>query len=406
MRVVVNDWSASGAKTGVGHYVSQLLRCLREQLSAGDEIHTYPSWWYHRARGLWQRFRPLLRETTTERQATTSLDGPPPATRRGRFVLRMRSLGRDLLAKNFRAVFRPAAFDLYHEPNFLPLPTDLPTVTTVHDLSAVLHPEWHPADRVAAFEAGFRRGVEQSRHFISISEFGRQELIRTLGLRPDQVTRTYMGVRPGLRPMTADEVRPTLTRLGLPPAYLLYLGTIEPRKNVLTLLKAYVDLPAAVREKYPLVLAGGWGWKAEAVRTFLDDRGRAAGVLHVGYLPEEHMAAVYNGARALVFPTLYEGFGLPPVEMLACGGAVIASTAGAVAETAGAKAHLVEPMDVEGWRAALRRVVEDDDWRTDLRRGAVEAARPFTWDACAADTLAAYRAALGVAPAAPMRRAG
>jgi alpha-1,3-rhamnosyl/mannosyltransferase len=93
----------------------------------------------------------------------------------------------------------------------------------------------------------------------------------------------------------------------------------------------------------------------------------------------------------LVFPSLYEGFGLPPVEMLACGGAVLASTAGAVAETVGRQAHLVEPLDVDGWRKAMLRVATDDDWWRGLRRGAVEAARPFTWERCAADTLRVYR---------------
>jgi len=100
---------------------------------------------------------------------------------------------------------------------------------------------------------------------------------------------------------------------------------------------------------------------------------------------------LYNGARALVYPSLYEGFGLPPVEMLACGGAVLASTAGALVETVGQKAQLIEPMDLDGWRWAMQRVVEEDDWWQALRRGAVEAVRSFTWEQCAADTLRVYR---------------
>src|SRR5207302_4554300 len=142
------------------------------------------------------------------------------------------------------------------------------------------------------------------------------------GIPPSRITRTYMGVRPWLRPMTPAEVTPVLQRLGLPPRYLLYLGTIEPRKNVRTLLHAYCDLPAALRESCPLVLAGGWGWKAEEVAAFFHDEARHKGVLRLGYVAEEDLGALYNGARALVFPSLYEGFGLPPMEMLACGGAV------------------------------------------------------------------------------------
>jgi alpha-1,3-rhamnosyl/mannosyltransferase len=120
------------------------------------------------------------------------------------------------------------------------------------------------------------------------------------------------------------------------------------------------------------------------------------------------LPALYGGARALAYPSLYEGFGLPPVEMLACGGAVLASTAGAVAETAGARAHLVRPLDVGGWRDALARVCRDNGWWRQLRQGAAEAARPFTWERCAADTLRVYRLLLGQSPSQelPRRAAG
>jgi alpha-1,3-rhamnosyl/mannosyltransferase len=114
-------------------------------------------------------------------------------------------------------------------------------------------------------------------------------------------------------------------------------------------------------------------------------------VIHLGYVADALLPALYNGARALVYPSLYEGFGLPPIEMMACGGAVLASTAGAVAETVGSRAHLVEPYDVDGWRAALDRVLRDDDWWRSLRRGVRAVAEPFTWDQCAVDTLRVYR---------------
>src|SRR5581483_7509817 len=126
--------------------------------------------------------------------------------------------------------------------------------------------------------------------------------------------------------------------------------------------------------RWPLVLVGGWGWNTADVAEYLHAEARHRGVLHVGYIAEEHLPAVYNGARALVYPTLYEGFGLPPVEMMACGGAVLASTAGALVETIGSRAHLIDPDDVDGWRRALLRVTQDDEWWQALRLGAEEAA--------------------------------
>src|SRR5262249_6158220 len=149
---------------------------------------------------------------------------------------------------------------------------------TVCDLSVLLHPQWHPPDRVAYFERHFQRGLKQCRQIIAISEFCRQEIIRTLNLPPERVTRTYMGIRPGLKPLPEEAVAPVLRRLGLPPRYLLCLGTIEPRKNVLTLLRAYCALPTALRERWPLVLAGSWGWNTGAVADYFHAEARHRGV--------------------------------------------------------------------------------------------------------------------------------
>jgi alpha-1,3-rhamnosyl/mannosyltransferase len=395
MRVLVNGLAAAGSKTGIGHYTAQLLRCLSEQTHA-DEIDAFPRPWVCRARSLWARFRSRLEPAAPVASVLpTALDSPDRLSWRGRAMRSLRSSGQWLLARHFRTTSQRGGFNLYHETNYIPLPSELPTVATIHDLSVLLHPEWHPADRVAHFERRFLHGLTQCVHFLAISEFGRQEILRTLHLRPEQVTRTYMGIRPGLAPLPEEQVQESLRQLGLPPRYLLFVGTIEPRKNVGMLLRAYCSLPSALREQYPLVLAGSWGWNAGDVARFLEEEGRSRGVLRLGYVAEQHLAALYNGARALVYPSLYEGFGLPPVEMMACGGAVLASTAGALVETVGDWAHLVDPNDLEGWRDAMIRVIEDDDWWYSLRRGVVEAASSFTWEQCAADTLKVYRALSG-----------
>jgi len=407
MRVVVNGSITLGPRTGIGHYTAELLRCLNQQ--APGSTTAFPEGWFRRVAGAAARARAAL-----VRQKASS---PAP----GRSGLRARlqhcatswtrSWGRQALAQGFRLHCAVNRYHVYHEPNFIPLPSDLPTVVTVHDLSVLHNPAWHPADRASYFDKHFQRGLSRCQHVLAISEFGRQEVIRTLGIAPDRVTRTYMGIRPGLGPLPRATVTATLQRLGLPDNYLLYLGTLEPRKNALTLLRSYCALPAPLRARWPLVLVGGWGWQAGAVAEFLHDEARHRGVVHLGYVDNCHVPALYNGARALLYPSYYEGFGLPPVEMLACGGAVLASTAGAVAETVGGHAHLIHPDDCDGWRDAMHRVVTDDDWWRSLRQGAQEAAQPFTWEQCAADTLAVYRR-LSAIPAStpladqPMRKAG
>jgi alpha-1,3-rhamnosyl/mannosyltransferase len=397
VRVVVNQLAALGVRTGIGHYTVELSRCLHQQASHG-QIDTFPKGWVRRVREAGTRARPYLEGRPEAPQAGLPAPRPLLSTVRRQLLKYARQAGRAAIACHFRAICARECYDLYHEPNFIPLPCSRPTVATLHDLSVILHPEWHPADRVAHFERNFRRGLGQCVHYFSISESGRQELIRTLHLPPERVTCTYMGIRPGLAPLPAAQVAEVLHKLHLPSQYLLYLGTIEPRKNVLLLLRAYCGLPERVRSRWPLLLVGSWGWNAANVAEFLLREAKHRGVIHLGYVADEHLAALYGGARALVYPSLYEGFGLPPIEMMACGGAVLASTADSLVETVGSRAHLIAPQDLGGWHDAMQRICDDDGWWRSLRRGVTEVARPYTWDRCAADTLRVYRRLCGETP--------
>ena len=216
---------------------------------------------------------------------------------------------------HLRAAARWGDFDLYHEPNFVPVRTHLPTVVTVHDLSVLRHPEWHPAERVRMYERDFARGIAAAKHVIVVTNAVRNEVIADLGLPPERVTAIHWGIGDEFRPQSPAGIHAVRARLGLPPRFLLYVGTIEPRKNVRTLLRAFCDLPPAVREACPLVLAGGWGWKAEPERE-LFAAAQLLGVRHLGYVADADLPALYGAADALLYPSFYEGFGLPPVEMM------------------------------------------------------------------------------------------
>jgi alpha-1,3-rhamnosyl/mannosyltransferase len=381
MRVLLNALPAIGPKTGVGHYTAELIRCLREQSQPG-EIDCFPRGWVRPILELWSRVRPGF-----EQGPPTAAAQPAPGS------LRVRA--RRLVQDHFESVVRKGRYDLYHEPNFIPRPCDVRTAVTVYDLSVLHHPEWHPAERVAQFEKNFHEGLKRCEHFFTISESVRQEVIRTLNVRPDRLTVAYCGVRAGLTPLPATFVQDALRRLRLPPRYFLHVGTLEPRKNVLTILRAYCALPDAIRSSYPLLLVGGWGWNSADVADYLDRQGGTRGVRHLGYFPEKHLAVLYNGARALLFPSHYEGFGMPAVEMFACGGAVIASAAAALMEVAGKCAHFVDALDVDGWRNAMHRAAVDDEWWAGLRSGVTTVAAQYTWERCAADTLRAYRRLCG-----------
>src|SRR5207248_2243622 len=145
-----------------------------------------------RVRKACAKVRPYLE---AQGQATASASaGTQSVSLRSHVLRNLRQLGRALMAQHFRMVYRSRGYQLYHETNFIPLPCDFPTLTTIHDLSVLLHPEWHPADRVAYFERHFERGLSRCKHFLAISEFGRQEVIRTLHIAPERITRTYMGI--------------------------------------------------------------------------------------------------------------------------------------------------------------------------------------------------------------------
>ena len=394
MRVMVNQSTALGAKTGIGHYTRELLHAMRE-LAPSDTFDVFPPKWWGALRGLGGHLRSSKGAGQKEVRSW-----------RSSLSKRLRSFGDGALGHYLSLANRWRKYDLYHEPNYIPLPSELPTIATIHDLSVLLHPQWHPADRVAYYERSFHEGLRQCGHLLAVSEFTRQEVIRVLNVAPDRITCTPLGVRADLRPLDARALGETVRRLGLPAQYLLFVGTIEPRKNPLMLMRAYCDLPGEVRERCRLVLAGSWGWNAGEFAEYYEREARHRGVVHLGYVPDGDLAAIYGAARALVFPSFYEGFGLPPLEMMACGGAVLASTAGAVAEVVGQRAHLIAADDLSGWRDAMRRIISDDDWQRVLRQGVRERAAEFSWKRCAQQTLCVYRLMPGlpIADDAPRRR--
>ncbi len=394
MRVLLNGVAVLRPKTGVGQTTIQLYHALVERFGA-ERFWLYPgSWWRQR----------LSRLLARPAYASVSAEGWRPAWRSW---LQRQALaaGRLAYTAHFQWIARCGRFDLYHEPNLLPLPTPLPTVTTVHDLSVLLHPQWHPADRVRRYERAFDAAVRRAVHIIVDSHSVRRELLQWSGLPESRVSTVYCGVAERFRPPSSAAVAAVRHKYRLPQQYFLCVGTIEPRKNLLMLLQAYCQLPAALRERCGLVLCGPWGWKSEPERTFYDQTARHGGVRHLGYVADEDLPALYGGAAALLYPSHYEGFGLPPLEMMACGGAAIVSTADAVREVAGPCAPAIHPNDPDGWLEAMRRTIEEPQWLDPYRRHGPCHARRFRWSDAAENVMGIYRRVLGLPPLTAVRPA-
>jgi alpha-1,3-rhamnosyl/mannosyltransferase len=283
-------------------------------------------------------------------------------------------------------------FDLYHEPNFLPLPFEGPLVLTVHDLSWIRYPQAHPPERVAAMARYFEPGLRRADLVIAVSEFVRGEIIERFALAPDKVRAIGEGADAIFTPQDAAATRPTLDRLGLKHgSYFLSVGTLEPRKNLQRVLDAYAALPDSLRAACPLVLAGMAGWDTAQAHARIAQLVAAGEIRRLGYLPRADLAMVTAGARVLVYPSLYEGFGLPPLEAMSCGVPVITSNVSSLPEVVGDAGMLVTPTDTGQIREAMERMAVDGDFREAMAARALVRSRDFSWSRCAQETVAAYR---------------
>jgi len=276
------------------------------------------------------------------------------------------------------------AYDLYWEPNFIPIETVRArrVVTTVHDMSFHEHPEWHPADRVGFFSKNFFNSIERSDAVVTVSKFSRERFLAACPSFPAGRVRVIpCGINDDpFCIIESDRVEAFRQTHSLPDSFVLFVGSIEPRKNLETLLSAYEQLSPERREACPLVLAGDAGWKNRDIHRRISRLGR--GVRAFGYLknPEE-LALMYNAATVFVYPSLYEGFGIPPLEAMACGTPVCLSSIPVFHEVYGEEAaSYADPNDPASLAQALEELLEDDSRRQKYVQAGLQLAKRYTWD--------------------------
>lgn len=266
------------------------------------------------------------------------------------------------------------------------------SVVTIHDVTVFTAPEQHRRDRVRYMRKEVALSLRRAELVVTVSEFSKAEISRVLGVEADRIRVTPLGRSPAFRPYPADEAEAALARLGLrPDGYCLYVGTIEPRKNLTTLLDAFERLPARQRQRHPLVLAGYRGWESEGLHARFAKATREGWLTYLGYVPDEDIPVLMAGARLFVFPSLAEGFGLPVLEAMACGVPVVCSDAAALKEVAGDVAATAPALDVDALAQALEMAADDEAWRAQARLRGLARAATFTWERCAQMTCAIYR---------------
>ncbi|GAB4477482.1 MAG: glycosyltransferase family 1 protein [Anaerolineae bacterium] len=289
----------------------------------------------------------------------------------------------------------PHRLDLLHSPDYIPpYSTGFRQVISVHDLTFLRYPQYMTAESLAYYAGHIHDAVRRADHILTDTEAIRTEIIDLLSVPPERVTAIPLGVHARFRPLDQEAIRGTLSRFSLTPGYILFVGTIEPRKNISGLLRAYARLRADLPDLPPLVLAGSRGWLYKDIFRTHDDLGLAGDTRWLHEFTAEDLPALYNGAAVFCLPSFYEGFGFPPLEAMACGVPVVVSNCSSLPEVVGEAGVLIDPNDVDSIADGLRRVLLDGEAAANLRERGLKRAALFQWSRTAGETLAIYRQVL------------
>ena len=294
---------------------------------------------------------------------------------------------------------RRAGVDLLHALAFVaPVAAPCPFVVTIYDLSFLRYPEaFRPFNRwyLSRFTA---RSVERAAAIITISESTRQDVIELLGASPERVHTIYCGVDRAFRPRPEAEVATFKASHHLPDSFILFLGTLEPRKNVDGLIRAYARWREQDKAAPPLIVAGGKGWYYTKIFELVERLNLTDFVRFPGYVPQQELSLWYNAASLFVYPSHFEGFGLPVLEAMACGTPVITSTVSSLPEVAGTDgaAWLVDPTDNEALAEAMAQMMSQPDRRVDMSARGRARAAGFQWERTARETVAVYQKVLAL----------
>ncbi len=281
---------------------------------------------------------------------------------------------------------------VFHGPNFYLPPFAGPSVCTFHDLSIFTWAHCHPPERVRYMRKEIALTLKRADMLITDSEYIRQEVASYFSWPLEKIRAVPLACSADFRPRTTDELIPLLQKHGLKPeGYCLYVGTIEPRKNLEALLDAYSMLPLAMKRQWPLVMIGYRGWRSEQLHARIEAAVAEGWARYLGFADAAELPLFFAGARLFVFPSLYEGFGLPVLEAMASGVPVVCSNSSSLPEVAGDAAAMCEPKDIDALSRLIKAGLEDEQWRSDAKRKGLEHAGSFSWQRCAEETVAVYR---------------
>lgn len=287
--------------------------------------------------------------------------------------------------------------DLLHCPkSAIPFFSPCPVVVTLHDLIPIKHPETEKFAARAYWRLQIPIAAKRSTFIITDSEHARQEIIADFNVEPARIRVTMLGFNPAmLEPRDSVQGMAIRNRYGLPDTYILYVGTIQPRKNIDSLIEAYACLRQDNNEAPRLVIVGRKGWLYDRLFERISELGLSDEVIFTGFVPDEDLPFIYDGALVFAYLSLFEGFGLPPLEAMACGVPVVVSNTTSLPEVFGDAGYSVMPTDIDAIVSALKTVLDNPETAEKMRKRGLERARTFSWEKCARETLEIYSIVMG-----------
>lgn len=377
MDIILSTDAISHPLTGIGRYTSQLARQLTQRPEVGKILFSHG--------------RRLLAGIPEQQNR-------PPAVDWLRNNFSKYGMLLDAYRKSYSLAkahsIRHLNNAVYHGTNYYLPKFAGKSVATIHDMSVFTLQHCHREDRVRFLRQEMALSFTRAAVIITVSEFSKREIMARFDWPADRIHVTPLASADIFHPRPQTELLPVLARYKLlPDQYCLYLGTIEPRKNLDVLLDAYSQLPQRLRSKFPLVLSGSSGWNSERLHARLRNAAREGWLHYLGFVPDRNLPALLAGARLFVFPSLYEGFGLPVLEAMSSGVPVICSNTSSLPEVAGNAAAMFSPNDADQLASLIAMGLENPQWRSTTSENGLRQAARFSWEKCAELTLNAYTAA-------------
>ena len=371
MKILLDAFPLNAPKSGVGYYTYHLLNALGKKYQEDDFIYFYG-----------RRFSDVIIERPAPVDAATR------KTLKAFFrdPYKITQPIKEFIFKRGAKKINP---DIYHETNYVLLPYSGKQVVTVFDMSIKRFPETHPAGRVKFFNEYFDKRISFADHIFSISEFTKKELVEIMGIAPEKITVTPLAQPENFTAPLPDEIQKFKAEKNLPENFFLYLGNIEPRKNLITIIRAFKKFTENNHE-IKLILAGEQTWLSEKITDEIKKLNLENSVFLPGYVDENDLPLWYASALAFLYPSKYEGFGLPVIEAMAAGAPVVTSNVSSLPEVAGNAAILLPPDDIDGWASAMKNLSENQEARNKLICSGFNRAQNFSWEKCAEITHSIY----------------